>query len=120
MVLTQLECYLRIEKMKMLIRFSYHFFIIVGRLKAVFLALFALVLGIAVMIRHLEKMPFGESLYFSFITGLTIGYGDIVVKTPLARLLAVLLGLTGIILTGIMVAGAIRALEKSLKDLNMT
>ena len=83
-------------------------------------ALFALILGIAVVIRHLEKMPFGESLYFSFITGLTIGYGDIVVKTPFARLLAVLLGLIGIIFTGIMVAAALRAVERSLEDLNMT
>ena len=106
--------------MKMFVRFNYHFFIIIGRLHAVFLALSALILGIAVVIRHLEKMPFGESLYFSFITGLTIGYGDIVVKTPFARLLAVLLGLIGIIFTGIMVAAALRAVERSLKDLNMT
>jgi len=104
----------------MFVRFNYHFFIIIGRLQAVLLALFALILGIAVVIRHLEKMPFGESLYFSFITGLTIGYGDIVVKTPFARLLAVLLGLIGIIFTGIMVAAALRAVERSLKDLNMT
>jgi uncharacterized membrane protein len=106
--------------MKMFARFNYHFFIIIGRLQAVFLALFALIIGIAVVIRHLEKMPFGESLYFSFITGLTIGYGDIVVKTPFARLLAVLLGLIGIIFTGIMVAAALRAVERSLEDLNMT
>jgi len=106
--------------MKMFVRFNYHFFIIIGRLQAVFLALSALILGIAVVIRHLEKMPFGESLYFSFITGLTIGYGDIVVKTPFARLLAVLLGLIGIIFTGIMVAAALRAVERSLEDLNMT
>ena len=104
----------------MFAKFNYHFFIIIGRLHAVFLALSALILGIAVVIRHLEKMPFGESLYFSFITGLTIGYGDIVVKTPFARLLAVLLGLIGIIFTGIMVAAALRAVERSLKDLNMT
>ena len=104
----------------MFVRFNYHFFIIIGRLQAVLLALFALILGIAVVIRHLEKMPFGESLYFSFITGLTIGYGDIVVKTPFARLLAVLLGLIGIIFTGIMVAAALRAVERGLEDLNMT
>ena len=48
------------------------------------------------------------------------GYGDIVVKTPFARLIAVLLGLIGIIFSGIMVAGAIRAVEKSLKDLHIT
>ena len=106
--------------MKMFVRFNYHFFIIIGRLHAVLLALSALILGIAVVIRHLEKMPFGESLYFSFITGLTIGYGDIVVKTPFARLLAVLLGLIGIIFTGIMVAAALRAIERSLEDLNIS
>ena len=106
--------------MKMFIRFSYHFFIIVGRLQAVFLALIALVVISAVVISPIENLPFGETLYFTFITGLTIGYGDIVVKTPLARLLAVLLGLIGIIFTGIMVAGAIRAVEKSLDDLNLS
>jgi len=104
----------------MFVRFNYHFFIIIRRLHGVLLVLSALILGIAVVIRHLEKMPFGESLYFSFITGLTIGYGDIVVKTPFARLLAVLLGLIGIIFTGIMVAAALRAVERSLEDLNMT
>ena len=104
--------------MKILIRFSYHLSIILWRLKAVFLALLAMIIGIAVVIMHLENLPFGESLYFSFITGLTIGYGDIVVKAPFARLMTILLGLIGIIFSGIMVAAAIRAVEKSLKDLN--
>ena len=104
----------------MFIRFSYHFFTIVGRLHAVLLALIALVVISALVISQIENLPFGETLYFSFITGLTIGYGDIVVKTPFARLLAVLLGLIGIIFTGIIVAGAILAVEKSLEDLDMT
>ena len=73
----------------------------------------------AVVISQIENLPFGETLYFTFITGLTIGYGDIVVKTPFARLIAVWLGLIGIIFTGIMVAGAIRAVEESLKDLDI-
>jgi hypothetical protein len=106
--------------MKMFIRFNYHFLNIIRRLHAVFLSLFVIIIGIAVVIRHLEKFPLGEALYFSFITGLTIGYGDIVVKTPFARLLAVFLGLIGVVFTGIMVAAALRAVEKSLKDLNIT
>ena len=106
--------------MRMFIRFCYHFFIIIGHLQAVFLSLVGLIVISAAVIAQFESLPFGEALYFSFITGLTIGYGDIVVKTPFARLIAVLLGLTGIIFTGVMVAGAIRAVEKSLKDLNMT
>ena len=106
--------------MKMFIRFSYHFFIIIGRLHAVLLALITLVVISAVVISQIENRPFGETLYFTFITGLTIGYGDIVVKTPFARLIAVLLGLIGIIFTGIFVAGALRALERSLEDLNVS
>ena len=105
--------------MKMFIRFSYHFSIIVGRLQAVFLALIALVVISAEVISQIEDLPFGEALYFSFITGLTIGYGDIVVKTPFARLIAVLLGLIGMITSGIMVAASIRAVEKSLIDLGI-
>ena len=77
-------------------------------------------MGSAVVIAQIEKLLFWDAFYFSFITGLTIGYGDIVVKTPFARLIAVLLGLIGIIFSGIMVAGAIRSVEKSLKDLNRT
>ena len=103
----------------MLIRVSYHFLIIIGHLKSVLLFLIALVVISAVLISQIEDLPFGESLYFSFITGLTIGYGDIVVKTPFARLIAVLLGLIGMIASGILVAVSIRALEKSLKELGI-
>ena len=104
--------------MQIFIRFSYHFFIIIWKFHAVFLALFALIVGIAVLISHIEKLPFGEALYFSFITGLTIGYGDIVAKTPVARLLAVFLGIIGIIFTGMMVAASIRAVGESMKGIN--
>lgn len=105
--------------MKMLIRFSYHFLIIIGHLKSVLLFLITLVVISAVVISQIEDLPFGEALYFTFITGLTIGYGDIVVKTPFARLVAVLLGLIGMITSGIMVAASIRAVEKSLIELGI-
>jgi voltage-gated potassium channel len=102
--------------MRMFIRFCYHFFIIIGHLQAVFLSLVGLIVISAAVIAHVEKLPFGEAIYFSFITGLTIGYGDIVVKTPLGRMIAVLLGLIGIVFTGLMVAAALRAVGKGMKD----
>ena len=81
--------------------------------------LITLIVISAAAISQIEDLPFGEALYFSFITCLTIGYGDIVVKTPFARLIAVLLGLIGMIASGIMVAASIRAVEKSLKELGI-
>ena len=48
----------------------------------VYVLLAALVVAGAGVVTLVEKMPFGDTLYFAFVTGLTIGYGDIVVKTP--------------------------------------
>jgi voltage-gated potassium channel len=101
--------------MRIFIRFSYHFFSILWHFRAVFLSLIALMVGIAAAIRYFENMPFDDALYLSFITGLTIGYGDIVVKTPFGRIMAVLLGFIGIIFTGMMVAAAIRAVGESME-----
>ncbi len=100
--------------MRIFIRFSYHFFLIILRFHAVFLSLIALTVVSAVAVTHVEKIPFGDALYFSFITGLTIGYGDIVVKTLVGRIVAVNLGLIGIIFTGLMVAAALRAVGESM------
>jgi hypothetical protein len=57
-----------------------------------------------------------DSVYFSFVTGLTIGYGDLVPKTLLARALATLIGATGILVTALMAAVAVKALGAARGD----
>jgi hypothetical protein len=52
----------------------------------------------------------GESIYFAFVTALTIGYGDLAPKTFLARVLAICIGLCGVLLTALIAAVAVRAL----------
>ena len=103
--------------MRMFISFCYHFFNVIWHLHAVFLSLITLIVISAAVIAQIEKLPFGEAIYFSFITGLTIGYGDIVVKTLYGRVVAVLLGLIGIVFTGLMVAAALRAVGQSMKGM---
>ena len=76
------------------------------------LLLFIALLGLGVAIQ--EGWPLVDGLYFSFVTGLTIGYGDLVPKMPSSRVIAAVIGLTGIVLTGFVVAVAVEALRAAL------
>ena len=96
--------------------FTYHFLRIIWHVRSVNLALFSLIVITGWAISYLEKLPFGDALYFAFITGLTIGYGDIVVKTPVGRILAVLIGFIGVLFSGLVIAVAVRALRESYKE----
>ncbi|MBT8363073.1 MAG: potassium channel family protein [Deltaproteobacteria bacterium] len=100
----------------MLTRFIYHFFHAIWRVKAVILALIALIMAGAGAITVFEKMPFADTLYFAFVTGLTIGYGDIVMKTPGGRLIALFIGLVGILFTGLLVAILVYAVRENMRE----
>ena len=93
--------------------FTSHFFHIAWHFRSVIFGLIALIVIGAMVITFVEKIPFGDALYFSFVTGLTIGYGEIVAKTVLGRVVALLIGLIGIVFTGMVVAIAVRAVQKS-------
>jgi hypothetical protein len=57
-----------------------------------------------------DRIPdFSTLLYFSYITQLSIGFGDITPASPVARMLAVLEGLTGMIFTTIVLAALVAA-----------
>ncbi len=71
-------------------------------------------LGIA--IGFIESWPVRDGLYFAFVSGLTIGYGDLVPKTLLSRALAICIGFTGILLTGLVAAIGVQALTAALRE----
>ena len=100
----------------MFIRFNFEFWRTIWHIRSVNLALFAMIVINGWAISYLEKLPFGDALYFAFITGLTIGYGDIVVKTPAGRILAVLIGFIGVLFSGLVVAIAVRALRETVEE----
>ena len=68
-----------------------------------------------VMISIIEGIPLDRALYFSFITGLSIGYGDIVPKTGWGCVVSVMIGMVGMIFIGMSVAVATRALADTIK-----
>jgi len=58
-------------------------------------------------------MTRASHLYFSFATLTTLGYGDIVPATPLARMLAVLEAATGVLYIAITVARLVAAYQRA-------
>ncbi|WP_168788333.1 potassium channel family protein [Paraburkholderia aromaticivorans] len=57
--------------------------------------------------------PMGETVYFCAITALTIGYGDVVPTSTFGRIDAILLGLIGVVFTGLIVAAAVRGVQEA-------
>ena len=73
-------------------------------------------LALGLLIGFVEGWSVGEAVYFSFVTGLTIGYGDIVPRQTLTRALAIVIGFGGILLTGLVAGIAVNAMRATLAD----
>jgi hypothetical protein len=74
-------------------------------------------LGIGFLIAHIEGWQISDALYFTFVTGLTIGYGDLTPQRGASRFLAMVIGLSGIILTGLVAAVSVKALDTATRDI---
>ena len=71
-------------------------------------------LGLVVGLR--EHWSIQESVDFAFVSGLTIGYGDLAPKTLLARILAIVIGVCGVPFTAVLAAVAVKALAAASDD----
>jgi hypothetical protein len=69
--------------------------------------------ALGVVIAVLEGWTLGQGIYFAFVTGLTIGYGDFVPHRPLTQALSVMIGFLGIVLIGLVSALAVKAFQLS-------
>ena len=68
------------------------------------------------LIGIVEGWSVGVAVYFTFVIGLTIGYGDIVPRQALARALAIGIGVSGLFLTGLIAGIAVYAMRTALSD----
>jgi uncharacterized membrane protein len=100
----------------MLVPFSNHFLRITWNLRALYLMLIAWIMAGAVVIAATEKLSLGKAVYFSLITGLTVGYGDIAPGTAIGQIISVSLGLVGILFTGVVVAAAVEAVRRAMEE----
>jgi hypothetical protein len=74
----------------------------------------AIQVALGLLIGFVEGWSVGDAIYFTFVTGLTIGYGDIVPRQALARALAIGVGFSGLFLTGLIAGIAVYALRTAL------
>jgi hypothetical protein len=80
-------------------------------------ALLLLIAGLGLLIGWREGWSVHESIYFAFVSGLTIGYGDFSPKGVLTRALAIAIGICGVLLTAVLAAIAVKALNAVRSDL---
>jgi hypothetical protein len=79
-------------------------------------ALLGLIIALGLVIGLIEGWSIHESIYFAFVTGLTIGYGDFAPKSLLTRTLAIAIGACGVLLTALIAAVAVKALAAATDD----
>jgi hypothetical protein len=77
-------------------------------------ALLAVQVALGLLIGWLEGWSIGDAIYFTFVTALTIGYGDIVPRQALGRALAIGVGISGLFLTGLIAGIAVYAMRAAL------
>ena len=79
-------------------------------------ALIGLIIALGLVVGLLEGWSVHESIYFAFVSGLTIGYGDLAPKSLLTRALAIVIGVCGVLLTALVAAIAVKALTAVTDD----
>ena len=79
-------------------------------------ALLLLIVGLGFLVGLREGWSLQESIYFAFITALTIGYGDFSPTSLLTRALAVVIGICGVLMTALVAAVAVKALTAVTED----
>jgi hypothetical protein len=72
--------------------------------------LFVLIIALGLVVGLVEGWSVHESIYFAFVSGLTIGYGDLAPKSLLTRVLSIVIGVCGVLVTALVAAIAVRAL----------
>jgi voltage-gated potassium channel len=72
-----------------------------------FMGLGLIISALSIWVGKHEGWSVGDSLYFGFVTALTVGYGDMRPTKPWNKFLAIVIGLFGLIATGIIIAIAV-------------
>lgn len=95
------------------------FFQLLNNLKVVWpiiSALLTLIVALGITVGMLEGWSIDESIYFAFVSGMTIGFGDFAPTGLLTRALTITIGFCGLLLTALLAAVAVKALAVITQD----
>jgi len=79
----------------------------------IFSGLLGMMIGLGLLIAYLEGWHLLDVVYFAFITGLTVGYGDLTPTLPVSRVAAIVIGFIGVLMSALLAAIAVHAMQEA-------
>lgn len=102
--------------MEFSITFIKLFFWVLYLVSPVLILLCFIIVILGQVVGRLESWSKFNALYWSFITALTVGYGDFCPLRKQSKLLSIIIAWTGIMLTGVIVAVTVATSSAALKQ----
>ncbi len=99
--------------MAMTLEFLINLWTFLVHLLPLFFGLSIIIAVLSVLAGRRENWSLADSLYFGFITALTVGYGDFRPTYGLTKLSAIVIAIFGLMTSGILVAVAVEAVSVS-------
>ena len=106
--------------MNFTLQFIQLFFTYLSLALPLLLVFLSLIIALGQLVGRIENWTKFDSLYWTFITALTIGYGDIKLIQKSSRLLSIIIGMLGIMFTGLIVALTIATATKAFAAVVLT
>ncbi|MDB5389516.1 MAG: Ion channel [Planctomycetaceae bacterium] len=75
--------------------------------------------ALGIVVGRIEKWSTFDSIYFSLITGMTVGYGDFSPSHRISKICSVLITLVGLVFSGIIVAASVEAMRRAMLQMNV-
>jgi len=80
--------------------------------------LVGVIVAVGLSIGRLEQWSPTNAIYFAFITATAVGYGDFHPTRDASKWLAILIALTGVLLTGLIVAVGLEAVTHAFREVH--
>ena len=82
----------------------------------IIIVLLGVIVALGLRIGNLEGWNTVDALYFAFVTATSVGYGDLCPTKSRTKLISIVIALTGILLTGLVVAIGLEAAAHAFRE----